>query len=256
MGYIDDGTSTVDAKDVEALERMLADRFVALSALYADLKSKQLTLGIMLTCALVGVICACMGCICLWERQAATITETPFEERTRRFKAALGGDSGSQNPSRASSDNPFAERQRQLRRQVRRLPADNDDDGSGENKPQLGGQAGDATASGPNGTATSSLRRRQRVHGHSTVEQSLINKVPAADTAAQTMTTGGTDAAAKAMSNSVNLQPGGWLSWLPFRTAGAPRDELVRRQMKGQYAERQAHLRQQIRILPADDSDD
>lgn len=256
VGDINDATSTVDAKDVEGLQRVLADRLVTLAALYADLKSKQLTLGIMLICAGIGVICACMGCICLWERQAKAITEDPFEERTRRFKAALGGDSGSQDAT--GSENPFAERQRQLRRQVRILPADNDDGSSGDDNPQLAGRAGDAIASGPNGTATSPLRRRKRVSGSSAAEQPGSRKDPdAADTAAETMTAGRADAAVEARSNPVSPQTGGWLSWLPFRvSAGAPTDELVKRQMKGQYAERQAYLRQQIKILPADDSDD
>jgi hypothetical protein len=268
VGEIDDATPqppvTHAEDDVETLQKVLADRLVALTALYAELKSKQLTLGIILICAAVAFICACIGGICWWDRQANEITETPYEERTRRFQAALGGDRcGSIEAARAAKD-PFAERQQQLRRQVRILPADDDgsgDDSDGDGEPRLAGQSigqGDSIAASASSTAVSSLRQRKRVHGISAAEQPTGENALAAAAVdpAGTAGTGRTDAAIKARSNPASPQGAGWLSWLSFGSVGTPSDEPVRSEMRGQYAERQAHLRQQIKILPADDSDD
>lgn len=244
----------------DALHRALTDRLDALTAVYAELKRKQLALGIILICAAVGVVCACVGFVCWWEGQASESTETPYEERTRRFQAAFGSGSGSPRAAGTGND-PFAERQRQLRQRVRILPPDDDDADDAEVAGQSTGQACESvTASESGGSADMALRQRKRGRPRSsaTREQPLdpdgasVAPLDATDTAATNKMGTAVNAGLKPMST----ERAAWFRWLPLSKSVPPEDTTMQAQVQEQYAQRQAYFRQQVTILPADDSDD
>lgn len=244
----------------DALHRALTDRLVALTAVYAELKSKQLTLGIMLICAAVGVVCACVGFVCWWEGQASESTETPYEERTRRFQAAFGSGSGSGPKAAGTAGDPFAERQRQLRQRVRILPADEDDADDAGVVGQPTGQACEpVTASASGSSADTSLRQRKRDRRGST-----YNTIPGQLQQATGEQAAGSDgasvaplgAAGAAATDKKSTERGGWSSWLPFSKSAPTEGTTAQGSVQEQYAQRQAYLRQQITILPADSDSD
>ena len=256
----------------DALHRALTDRLVALTAVYAELKSKQLTLGIMLICAAVGVVCACVGFVCWWEGQASESTETPYEERTRRFQAAFGSGSGSDPKAAGTAGDPFAERQRQLRQRVRILPADEDDADDAGVVGQPTGQACEpVTASASGSSADTSLRQRKRdrrgstcntIHGQ--LQQVTGGQAAGSDgasvaplDAAGAAVAGKKGAAVSATRpNPMSTERGGWSSWLPFGKSAPTEGTTAQGSVQEQYAQRQAYLRQQITILPADSDSD
>jgi outer membrane biosynthesis protein TonB len=239
------GAAADQAARLAKLHSAMAEKLEDLAGSYAELKDKQLTLAILVGFAAVGLVAACIGFVCWLENQPDDeSTESPYDERTRRFRAALGpgtdGDEGA--AAAAEAQDPYAERQKYFRQQVQILPADDDEP---EPEPELEPE--------PEPEPEPPLRQRKRSGSAAATRpaQAAAAVAAVAGAASTNKKTDESEVAVTAQADGAG-GGGGWWNWLVSGGGGGGGATAA----ADAYAERQKHFRQQITILPADDVDD